>query len=84
MSVLVLQFWAAYVPCATQYKDAVRQTLEQIDTIHRMCLKYPGEFMFAASSQGNVKFPSQALIHCFCILSVNELEVCFVYCTVPL
>ncbi|MCJ8737420.1 hypothetical protein PDJAM_G00023750 [Pangasius djambal] len=48
---LAAQFWAAYVPCATQYKDAVRQTLEQIDTIHRMCNKYPEEFMFAASSQ---------------------------------
>ncbi|XP_053491333.1 dipeptidase 1 [Ictalurus furcatus] len=48
---LAAQFWAAYVPCDTQYKDAVRQTLEQIDIIHRMCNKYPEEFMFAASSQ---------------------------------
>lgn len=45
------QFWAAYVPCDTQYKDAVRQTLEQIDVIHRMCQKYPEIFMFATSSQ---------------------------------
>ncbi|XP_066504105.1 dipeptidase 1-like [Hoplias malabaricus] len=48
---LAAQFWAAYVPCDTQYKDAVRQTLEQIDIIHRMCQKYPDDFMFAASSQ---------------------------------
>ncbi|KAB5558873.1 hypothetical protein PHYPO_G00022250 [Pangasianodon hypophthalmus] len=48
---LAAQFWAAYVPCTTQYKDAVRHTLEQIDVIHRMCNKYPEEFMFAASSQ---------------------------------
>ncbi|KAG9267068.1 dipeptidase 1 [Astyanax mexicanus] len=48
---LAAQFWAAYVPCATQYKDAVRQTLEQIDVIHRMCHKYPDDFMFAASSE---------------------------------
>ncbi|XP_017334258.1 dipeptidase 1 [Ictalurus punctatus] len=48
---LAAQFWAAYVPCDAQYKDAVRQTLEQIDIIHRMCNKYPEEFMFAASSQ---------------------------------
>ncbi|XP_029904000.1 dipeptidase 1 [Myripristis murdjan] len=46
------QFWSAYVPCDTQYKDAVRQTLEQIDVIHRMCQKYPEVFMFATSSQG--------------------------------
>ncbi|XP_020488148.1 dipeptidase 1 [Labrus bergylta] len=44
------QFWSAYVPCETQYKDAVRQTLEQIDVVHRMCQKYPDDFMFATSS----------------------------------
>ncbi|XP_067257615.1 dipeptidase 1 [Chanodichthys erythropterus] len=47
---LSAQFWAAYVPCETQYKDAVRQTLEQIDVIHRMCHQYPEVFKFAASS----------------------------------
>ncbi|XP_067303844.1 dipeptidase 1 [Pseudorasbora parva] len=47
---LSAQFWAAYVPCDTQYKDAVRQTLEQIDVIHRMCHEYPEVFKFAASS----------------------------------
>ncbi|KAJ7986034.1 hypothetical protein DPEC_G00346630 [Dallia pectoralis] len=46
---LAAQFWAAYVPCDSQYKDAVRQTLEQIDVIHRMCKKYPEAFMFATS-----------------------------------
>ncbi|CAL8381239.1 unnamed protein product [Arctogadus glacialis] len=45
------QFWSAFVPCDTQYKDAVRQTLEQIDVIHRMCQKYPETFRFTASSQ---------------------------------
>ncbi|XP_047219258.1 dipeptidase 1 [Girardinichthys multiradiatus] len=44
------QFWSAYVPCDTQYKDAVRQTLEQIDVIHRMCGTYPDTFQFATSS----------------------------------
>ncbi|PWA18986.1 hypothetical protein CCH79_00005037 [Gambusia affinis] len=45
------QFWAAYVPCDTQNKDAVRQTLEQIDVIHRMCSEYPETFQFATSSK---------------------------------
>ncbi|KAM8877067.1 dipeptidase 1 [Synchiropus picturatus] len=49
------QFWSAYVPCDTQYKDAVRQTLEQIDVVHRMCDKYPETFMFAYSSQDITK-----------------------------
>uniref|UniRef100_A0A3Q1ANB2 Dipeptidase n=1 Tax=Amphiprion ocellaris TaxID=80972 RepID=A0A3Q1ANB2_AMPOC len=48
---LSAQFWSAYVPCDTQYKDAVRQTLEQIDVVHRMCEKYPETFMFASSSK---------------------------------
>uniref|UniRef100_H3B5M1 Dipeptidase n=1 Tax=Latimeria chalumnae TaxID=7897 RepID=H3B5M1_LATCH len=46
------QFWAAYTPCATQYKDAVRQTLEQIDIIHRMCREYPDVFECVDSSSG--------------------------------
>lgn len=45
------QFWSAYVPCDTQYKDAVRQTFEQIDVVHRMCQKYPETFMFAYNSE---------------------------------
>ncbi|KAM4723044.1 dipeptidase 1 [Rhinophrynus dorsalis] len=44
------QFWAAFVPCDTQAKDAVKRTLEQIDIIHRMCQKYPDDFYFAVSS----------------------------------
>ncbi|XP_051884316.1 dipeptidase 1 [Pristis pectinata] len=44
------QFWVAYTPCNTQYKDAVRQTLEQIDVIHRMCQKYPQTFQCVRSS----------------------------------
>ncbi|XP_019360922.1 PREDICTED: dipeptidase 1 isoform X2 [Gavialis gangeticus] len=44
------QFWAAYVPCDTQNKDAVRRTLEQIDVIHRMCLLYPQDFTCVSSS----------------------------------
>ncbi|XP_062923539.1 dipeptidase 1 isoform X2 [Mobula hypostoma] len=45
------QFWAAYTPCNTQYKDTVRQTLEQIDVIKRMCVKYPETFQCVVSSK---------------------------------
>ncbi|XP_034536348.1 dipeptidase 1 isoform X2 [Notolabrus celidotus] len=55
MGRLGAQFWSAYVPCETQYKDAVRQTLEQIDVVHRMCQKYPETFMFATSSDDIMK-----------------------------
>jgi membrane dipeptidase len=42
------QFWAAYVP-ASRRKDntAVRETLEQIDVIHRMVRTYPDTFEMA-------------------------------------
>ncbi|XP_075432945.1 dipeptidase 1 [Ascaphus truei] len=46
------QFWAAYVPCDTQGKDAVKRTLEQIDFVHRMCENYPSIFLCVQSSAG--------------------------------
>ncbi|XP_069811944.1 LOW QUALITY PROTEIN: dipeptidase 1-like, partial [Dendropsophus ebraccatus] len=46
------QFWAAYVPCATHGKDAVKRTLEQIDVIHRMCEHYPDVFVCVDSAEG--------------------------------
>ncbi|XP_061450673.1 dipeptidase 1 [Rhineura floridana] len=46
------QFWAAYVPCDTQNKDAVKRTLEQIDVIHRMCHQYPDDFECVTDSAG--------------------------------
>ncbi|RXM27252.1 Dipeptidase 1 [Acipenser ruthenus] len=50
---LSAQFWAAYVPCESQYKDAVRQTVEQIDVVHRLCRLYPNDLMFARSTDDN-------------------------------
>ncbi|XP_055386228.1 putative uncharacterized protein DDB_G0286901 isoform X1 [Condylostylus longicornis] len=34
------QFWAAYVPCEAQHRDAVQLTLEQIDVIKRLTERY--------------------------------------------
>jgi membrane dipeptidase len=46
------QFWAAYVPAETMRKGtAVRDTLEQIDVIHRMIKEYPDTFEMASTSQ---------------------------------
>ena len=42
------QFWSAYVPADTGKKGtALKTTLEQIDAIHRMVTRYPGEFVMA-------------------------------------
>jgi len=42
------QFWAAYVPVEHK-KDAIKETLEQIDVIHRFIADYPAAFEFAGS-----------------------------------
>ncbi len=45
------QFWAAYVPADTAKKGiAVKQTLEQIDVIHRMIRTYPDVFELALTA----------------------------------
>lgn len=42
------QFWSAYVPVDLAKKGvAVTTTLEQIDTIHRLCAKYPDHLEMA-------------------------------------
>ncbi|KAI9561086.1 hypothetical protein GHT06_012042 [Daphnia sinensis] len=46
------QFWAAYVGCTTQYKDAVTRTWEQIDVVHRLVNANPDTFEFVTSAQG--------------------------------
>ncbi|XP_064117062.1 dipeptidase 1-like [Macrobrachium nipponense] len=44
------QFWSAFVPCSSQYKNAASQTLEQIDVIHRLVKKYPDDLQFVDSA----------------------------------
>jgi len=46
------QFWAAYMPCRTQYKDAVRTCTEQVDVIRRFVAKYPETFQFVKTADG--------------------------------
>lgn len=46
------QFWVAYVPCSTQFKDAVAQTLEQIDVIKRFIHKYSTDLELVTTANG--------------------------------
>ncbi|XP_077982393.1 dipeptidase 1-like [Glandiceps talaboti] len=46
------QFWAAYTSCKGQYKDAIRDTVEQIDVIKRFVKQYPDTFTFVTTAQG--------------------------------
>ncbi|XP_064398418.1 dipeptidase 1-like [Halichondria panicea] len=43
------QFWSSYMPCATQYKDATRTFIDQIDVIKLFVRNYSDTFMFATS-----------------------------------
>ena len=46
------QFWSAYVPSSTGRKGtALRETLEQIDVIHRMVKAYPDVFEMASTAE---------------------------------
>jgi len=49
------QFWVAYVSCDSQYKDAVEQTLEQIDVIKRLIQKYSDHLELVTTSDGKIK-----------------------------
>jgi len=54
---LILQFWAAYVPCEAQYKDAVQISLEQIDVIQRLTDRYTPQLTKCTSAYGKrIKF----------------------------
>ncbi|XP_077989923.1 dipeptidase 1-like [Glandiceps talaboti] len=46
------QFWSVYIPCDTQYVDAVRQTLDQIDVTIRYIKQYSGVFELVTTGQG--------------------------------
>ncbi|XP_071488261.1 dipeptidase 1-like [Diadema antillarum] len=48
------QFWAAYTSCDSQYNDAVKHILDQIDVIKRMVQMYPEDFDFVTTAQGIV------------------------------
>lgn len=49
------QFWAAYVPCDAQHRDAVQLTFEQIDLIQRLTDKYHPQLTLCTSADGKIR-----------------------------
>lgn len=45
------QFWVAYMPCESQYKDAVQLTLRQIDVIRRFIQRYPANLQLVTDAK---------------------------------
>ncbi len=57
------QFWSAWVPADTNRKGtAVKQTLEQIDLIHRIVRTYPDTFTMAYSADDIVRIKKDGKI----------------------
>lgn len=67
----IKQFWAAYVPCEAQYKDAVQVTLEQIDVIIRLTDKYSDHLTLCTASNGKVFYENWLKIEQFFFSSLN-------------
>ncbi|KYN07856.1 PREDICTED: dipeptidase 1-like isoform X2 [Cyphomyrmex costatus] len=44
------QFWVAYAPCESQYKDAIQLTLRQIDVIRRLIQRYPNNLQLVTAA----------------------------------
>lgn len=49
------QFWAAYLSCDVQEKNAIRDILEQIDVIKRFAAEYDDTFEFVTTANGILK-----------------------------
>jgi membrane dipeptidase len=59
------QFWSAYVPAESRAKGtAVRETLEQIDVIHRMVKAHPDVFEMASTADDIVRIHKSGKIAC--------------------
>lgn len=44
-----------YVDCGSQYKDAVKLSLDQVDTVKKFIRKYPDVFKFVTTAQGELR-----------------------------
>ena len=49
------QFWAAFVGCDKQFRDAFRFTAQQIDVIKRLAEAYPEDMDFVTTAAGDLK-----------------------------
>jgi len=58
------QFWSVWIPTTATGPEAVRMTLEQIDTVRTMCDKYPKTFETAYSADGIQRVEKAGRIAC--------------------
>lgn len=77
------QFWAAYVPCEAQYKDAVQLTLEQIDVIIRLTNKYSNDLTICTSAKGMRNFVLPTNIPCTQLHWILKIKFRIFNCRYP-
>jgi membrane dipeptidase len=56
------QFWSVYIDGAVTGDEAIRQTIEQIDIVHRLVRAYPDTLAFAATADDVVRIHRQGRI----------------------
>ena len=49
------QFWSVYIPSEVTGDAAIRETLEQIDTVKRLVKAYPNDLALAATADDIVR-----------------------------
>ncbi len=45
-----MQFWAAYIRCDSQYRDAFQLMTEQVDVVKRLAAAYPRDLAFCRTA----------------------------------
>lgn len=58
------QFWSVWIPTTITGPEAVKTTLEQIDTVRTMCHKYPKTFEMAYSAEDVQRIENAGRIAC--------------------
>ena len=54
------QFWSVWIPTDTQGPAAVQMTIEQIDSVKRMCARYPDDLAMAYTAADIVRIHKAA------------------------
>ena len=58
------QFWSVYIPSEVTGDMAIRETLEQIDLVHRLCAAYPNDLGMAVTAADVVRVHKSGRVAC--------------------
>jgi membrane dipeptidase len=58
------QFWSVYIPSEVTGDAAIRETIEQIDLVHRLCAAYPKDLGMAVTADDVVRVHKSGRVAC--------------------